>query len=840
MIRYSSASGTTVTTTDSLDQARSRAVRTMRLTLQTHDSSPVKDGATKKGKTDNEEKPATPTRRRKYGHVHSERKAIIETPVLVELFLIIPEHKKMEKGSWGVCLAVVLTVIFVVGTFEISKGELDSLTKFDAKPVMSNGAPSEPHKRGMVYGVVHRPDADSQREVVVCEWSANQMKEEMNYIKEVRISLEKVRERMYGEFGGIQQKMQQLSQDIRVANSQQQSLLSEVKVKTAALESYDQMSSSLTSASIDLQKSLVDSSLERNDMRQEMKSLKESYDNAVEKLKEKERQLEVAQAENETLKLKVESSQEANSQVLQDMTRKLYNEYEDKLGEEHCIHRKKLEALQAQANEYIRQIQEANEKVRIAEEKINDKDQRIGELDRLILCMGEEQSQLQRRLQENEQQRERLRQTDEIDGSEKSRRSQLLEEEASSLRERIKHLDDLVHNQQRKVKQMIGEIENLKRQIEQKDMCIEQLLERVSVVDCENKELQDKLNYLMSLNNTPRARVETRETGVECDLPYRRFVQTLPDKGKKISDFVEKVRSALAHIEDLERTNDMLSTVNIEFESRFQPKTPIMEKEHGHNAIDISTSQTQLLKTFINRNNTESKYTKESGHTLAKAETISECIDVHMPQNNCDTPADSLARVNVETATTALLDETEVMAGLGDTRQETVSAGDNRQNSNPFGINQPQKKPHYIEVFEKAEKNPAIRKSKFKPNQLPSGCHGSSSAGSSSPSHSPRRPESQLSPAERLLRDKKHLDDITASRLPPLHHLPTQLLSMEESAALQQRQKKKYEEVQAKVAAQKLAEKLNVRMVPFNPEGEAMVKYREVHDDGDIRSSEDD
>ncbi|KAK1158191.1 protein GRINL1A isoform X1 [Acipenser oxyrinchus oxyrinchus] len=313
----------------------------------------------------------------------------------------------------------------------------------------------------------------------------------------------------------------------------------------------------------------------------------------------------------------------------------------------------------------------------------------------------------------------------------------------------------------------------------------------------------------------------------------------------------------------------MLSTVKMEFESRFPPRSTIMEKEHGHNTIDISTSQTQLLKTFINSSNTESKYTNQNGDTLATAETISECINVHMPQNNCDTPADSLARVNMETATTALLgqpvygvkinsalkndeelaqvfekvtlaDETEVMAGLDDTRQETVSIGDNRQNSNPFGINQPQKKPHYIEVFEKAEKNPAVRKSKFKPNQLPSGSRGSSSAGSSSPSHSPRRPESQLSPAERLLRDKKHLDDITAAKLPPLHHLPTQLLSMEESAALQQGQKKKYQEVQATVAAQKLAEKLNVRMVAFNPEGEAMVKYREVHDDGDIHSSEDD
>lgn len=313
----------------------------------------------------------------------------------------------------------------------------------------------------------------------------------------------------------------------------------------------------------------------------------------------------------------------------------------------------------------------------------------------------------------------------------------------------------------------------------------------------------------------------------------------------------------------------MLSTVKMEFESRFTPRSTIMEKEHGHNTIDISTSQTQLLKTFINSSKTESKYTKQNGDTLATAETISECIDVHMPQNNCDTPADSLARVNMETATTSLLgqpvygvkinsalkndeelaqvfekvtlaDETEVMAGLDDTRQETVSIGDNRQNNNPFGINQPQKKPHYIEVFEKAEKNPAVGKSKFKPNQLPSGSRGSSSAGSSSPSHSPRRPESQLSPAERLLRDKKHLDDITAAKLPPLHHLPTQLLSMEESAALQQGQKKKYEEVQATVAAQKLAEKLNVRMVAFNPEGEAMVKYREVRDDGDIHSSEDD
>lgn len=35
----------------------------------------------------------------------------------------------------------------------------------------------------------------------------------------------------------------------------------------------------------------------------------------------------------------------------------------------------------------------------------------------------------------------------------------------------------------------------------------------------QNKELQDKLDYLME--NQPKTNIETRDTGVECDLPYR-------------------------------------------------------------------------------------------------------------------------------------------------------------------------------------------------------------------------------------------------------------------------------------------------------------------------------
>lgn len=44
--------------------------------------------------------------------------------------------------------------------------------------------------------------------------------------------------------------------------------------------------------------------------------------------------------------------------------------------------------------------------------------------------------------------------------------------------------------------------------------------------------------------------------------------------------------------------------------------------------------------------------------------------------------------------------------------------------------------------------------------------------------------------------------------------------------------------MQAKLAAQKLAERLNIKMLRFEPEGEALMQYREVRDE-DYFSAED-
>uniref|UniRef100_A0A8C0INA7 Myocardial zonula adherens protein n=1 Tax=Chelonoidis abingdonii TaxID=106734 RepID=A0A8C0INA7_CHEAB len=369
-----------------------------------------------------------------------------------------------------------------------------------------NGMSTGKFSDGMVYGVVHRTDNNHKKEMVVYGWSAHQLKEEMNYIKDVRATLEKVRKKMYGEYGEMKRKIQQLTNELT------ESLERHMQVQASALDSFSEMNSSLTSASIELQKTLVDVSLENTDIRDQIRNLKHTHEQSMEKLKEKQKQLETAQVENQLLKLKVECSQEANADVMREMTRRLYSQYEDKLKQEEQKHIAEKETLIAETNRLLKAIEEANKKMQITETSIQEKDKRIGELDQFIQRMEEVTFSAQRMLIH----------TTEFSGVIlliTSIRSQHLEEVAAGLRERIKHLDDMVHCQQKKVKLMVEEIEILKKKIMQKELFIKQLLEKISFLECENKELQDRLDYLMETQ--PRTNVETREIGVGCDLPSR-------------------------------------------------------------------------------------------------------------------------------------------------------------------------------------------------------------------------------------------------------------------------------------------------------------------------------
>ncbi|XP_052528378.1 myocardial zonula adherens protein isoform X4 [Tympanuchus pallidicinctus] len=727
-----------------------------------------------------------------------------------------------------------------------------------------NGMSPGKLSHGMVYGVVHRTDNNHKREMVVYGWSADQLKEEMNYIKEVRATLEKVRKKMYGEYDEMKRKIQQLTNELKVTNAHQESLENHVRVQAAALDSFSEMNSSLTSASIDLQKTLVDVTLENSDIREQIRNLKHTHEQSMEKLREKQKQLETAQIENQLLKLKVESSQEANAEVMREMTRKLYSQYEEKLREEEQKHKAEKEILLEETNRLLKAIEESNKKMQITETSIQEKDQRIGELDRLIERMEEERHQLQKQLELNEIQLSGAKSESNSD----SERSQHLEEVAASLRERIKHLDDMVHCQQKKVKHMVEEIEMLRKKVKEKELFIIQLLEKISFLECENKELQDKLDYLME--NQPKTHVETRDAGVGCDLPYRKFIDKLPDKGKKISDFAEKLMRAISQEEELARTAELLSAVRLEFQAEqdkarssnqhialgehalHQKEPPVLSANSRAEEVPKTASQGQegeclghdTISMALENQRTQSK--NDEIRTVIKDQNLCcEAISQSAPSSHLNSDQ-QISRNNTEGGTESALDNCndtlvdafqKVTIGDGDNGEKVLEKEQNvsEHKGNIFGSLHP-RTPHYIEVLESRAKNPVIKKSKFKTNAL-SGEQSGSSRGSS-PSQSPGGSGSPITAEERRLRDKKHLNDITAARLPPLHHSPAKLLSIEESIAIQIQQKEAYEEMQAKLAAQKLAERLNIKMTSFEPEGGAAMQYREVRDEDDFSADD--
>ncbi|XP_013015199.2 myocardial zonula adherens protein isoform X1 [Cavia porcellus] len=388
------------------------------------------------------------------------------------------------------------------------------------KKVVRKEQPPEPNSgdttrklpQGVVYGVVRRSsDQNQQKEMVVYGWSTSQLKEEMNYIKDVRATLEKVRRRMYGDYDEMQQKIRQLTQDLSVSHARQDYLENHIQTQSSALDSFTAMNSALASDSIGLQKTLVEVTLENSNIKDEIRNLQQTYEASVQQLREKQRQLEAAQVENQLLKMKVESSQEANAEVMREMTRKLYSQYEEKLQEEQRRHSAEREALLEETNSFLKAVEEANKKMQAAEISLEEKDQKIGELDRLIERMEKERHQLQLQLLEHE-----TEMSGEIPMADKERYQQL-EEASASLRERIRHLDDMVHCQQKKVKQMVEEIESLKKKVQQKQLLILQLLEKISFLEGENNELQSRLDYLTETQ--PKTEVETREIGVGCDLP---------------------------------------------------------------------------------------------------------------------------------------------------------------------------------------------------------------------------------------------------------------------------------------------------------------------------------
>ncbi|XP_076853414.1 protein GRINL1A [Brachyhypopomus gauderio] len=306
-------------------------------------------------------------------------------------------------------------------------------------------------------------------------------------------------------------------------------------------------------------------------------------------------------------------------------------------------------------------------------------------------------------------------------------------------------------------------------------------------------------------------------------LHNKKFINTLPDKGKKISDFADRVHLALAKLKEEETKRASLSTVREELQARYQHA---FAQHHRitlvSNGLETAGATIKEDEDSLDGGTTHRSYT--AGHSSSVGDPQSS--DTLAEKSNDSTEASSGKLVDLLTDEGAkdrdLLEAFErVVLSEGKTASPK-GIGKDSSSRNPFGHAQFHKKPHYIDILEKSDSS--VREPRFKPNQLPTPT-------SPSPGQSPGS-VTPLTAEARRQRDRKLLDDITAARLPPICHSPAQLLSLEESFDLLQEQKKRHQELQAKLAAQKLAAGLTVSMSSYNPEGGALGAYREVHDDG--------
>lgn len=347
----------------------------------------------------------------------------------------------------------------------------------------------------------------------------------------------------------------------------------------------------------------------------------------------------------------------------------------------------------------------------------------------------------------------------------------------------------------------------------------------------------DRQGYTGDLQSKSREELCEMLHRQEKLLSNKRFIQSLPDKGKKISDFAERIRLALAHHEEEERRRHMLSFARTEFQSKYQQA--LSQRQPG-----IRTEAPKPLSDLtreVLQGSSSTPVTVNQQNIQLKAPLTDRNVSAMELNNPAAVSVVKVSNASVgSTMTSDTIEENELVDALekvslagGTVSPSSVSPAERGDigGANPFCSNQ--KKPHYIDVLEKIERSRPVRKPKFKPCQLLQKSDGS--PGDSSPGGTP-----QLSADARRLRDRKHLDDITSARLPPLHHTPTQLLSLEESVTLQQEHNRKQKELEAKTAARRLRERLGMCMTSYSPEVGQDAGYRESRDDGAQLSSDED
>ncbi len=205
-----------------------------------------------------------------------------------------------------------------------------------------------------------------------------------------------------------------------------------------------------------------------------------------------------------------------------------------------------------------------------------------------------------------------------------------------------------------------------------------------------------------------------------CVVP-RRLLQTLPDKGKKIKEFAEKVRLAIELHDEEERRQSLVSAARTELQSKYRqaftmqqraiPNTPAASRQNRQSEAAagdvVQERESSPASADVQENNTLGEQQDRLVSVAAAGETM-ETAAAGASLNSHETKEGDL----VEALERVRLSET----GSGFS-SESKGPLNSTARDNYFLRPQIPKKPHYVTVLEKNALTSAPRKQKFKPNQ---------------------------------------------------------------------------------------------------------------------------
>lgn len=176
----------------------------------------------------------------------------------------------------------------------------------------------------------------------------------------------------------------------------------------------------------------------------------------------------------------------------------------------------------------------------------------------------------------------------------------------------------------------------------------------------------------------------------------RRFLQSLPDKGKKIKEFVERLHLAVEHHNEEERKQSLASVARTEFQSKYQQA--FILRQHAAASGDVVQ---------------EKETSPVSDHMLDEQQD--HLVSSAAAGETMETAAAGDSLNNDETK------ESDLAEALGRIKLSETSSSSSNKFKNPFNStardNYVPNKPHYLTVLERTENTSVIRKQQFKPNQ---------------------------------------------------------------------------------------------------------------------------